>query len=81
MLAAVFAWWQEQMRDLVPASLRPFGQGWRRELVADVAAAGAIDLFLRGRGGVKVLSCSPFQAAGMEIPCLSFKLFSAAAAG
>ena len=27
------------------------------------------------------LSCSPFQAAGAEIPCLSFKLFSMAAAG
>jgi hypothetical protein len=23
----------------------------------------------------RVLSCSPFQAAGTEIPCLSFKLF------
>ena len=28
-----------------------------------------------------VLSCSPFQAAGAEIPGLSFKLFSVAAAG
>jgi hypothetical protein len=27
------------------------------------------------------LSCSPLQAAGAEIPCLSFKLFSIAAAG
>ena len=27
------------------------------------------------------LSCSPFQAAGAEIPCLSFKLFSVAATG
>src|ERR1700733_8610934 len=29
--------------------------------------------------GIDVLSCSPFQAAGTEIPCLSFKLFSMAA--
>ena len=29
----------------------------------------------------RIISCSPFQAAGAEIPCLPFKLFSVAAAG
>jgi hypothetical protein len=28
-----------------------------------------------------VSSCSPFQVAGTEIPCLSFKLFSVTADG
>jgi hypothetical protein len=30
---------------------------------------------------IKVLSCSPFQAAGTKFLCLPFKLFSMAAVG
>ena len=56
----------------------------------DDACAHAIDSHLRAASenpnsdssvGFYPLSCSPFQAAGTYIPCLSSKLFSAAATG
>ena len=54
MLAALITWWKEQMRDLIPASLRSFlGRGWRPALVAliDQPDASRITLFLRNRSG------------------------------
>ena len=56
-LTDLFTWWKEQMRDLVPASLRLSGQTWRRALivVADPSDAAIAELFLLGRGGGTML--------------------------
>src|SRR4051794_29573365 len=53
MLAEAAAWWKEQMRDLVPASIRPLGQDWRRVLLVmtETANATEVELCLQGRGG------------------------------
>ena len=58
MLTAVMTWWMEQMRDLVPASLRAsLSRGWRPELVAVAESANPsrITLVLRSRGGESLL--------------------------
>src|SRR6202035_1226226 len=54
MLTDLFNWWKEQMRDLVPASLRPSsGRTWRRTLVIvpDTPDLSSVELFLQSRGG------------------------------
>jgi hypothetical protein len=50
MITSLLNWWTEQMRDLVPASLRLSGQTWRRALivVADPSDAAIAELFLLG---------------------------------
>jgi general secretion pathway protein L len=57
MFTPLITWWTEQMRDLVPASLRIAGPTWRRALivVADKSDDSTADLFLLGRGGETAL--------------------------
>ncbi len=52
MLNALIVWWKEQIRDLIPASLRIPQQNWRRTLVVVVnnSPATTADFFLLGRG-------------------------------
>lgn len=50
-LTGLITWWKEQMRDLVPASLRPTSQTWRRVLVADLSDVHEVTLSLRSRSG------------------------------
>jgi general secretion pathway protein L len=53
MLSSLITWWKEQMRDLVPASLRSFiSRSWRPALVVVSETPDALDvaLFLRNRG-------------------------------
>lgn len=54
-LTGLITWWKEQMRDLVPASLRPTSQTWRRVLVADLSDAHGVTLSLRSRSGTAPL--------------------------
>ena len=57
-LTGMITWWQEQMRDLVPASLRSsLGRSWRPELIAatETLDPSDITLFLRARGGETAL--------------------------
>jgi general secretion pathway protein L len=51
MLKNATSWWKEQMRGLVPASLRLYGQPWRPMVVAAITNPGqpTVRLFLRGR--------------------------------
>lgn len=53
MFTDLLTWWKEQMRDLVPASFRPFGQTWQHGLVAVVEACDdpTVELFLGNKGG------------------------------
>ena len=53
MLNTLFTWWKEQMRDLLPASIRPAGRSWRKGLVvkADTAAAADVELSLQRHSG------------------------------
>jgi hypothetical protein len=55
MIAALLTWWTEQMRDLVPASLRLSGQTWRRALiiVADPSAAAIAELFCSAKAAAR----------------------------
>ena len=57
MITSLLTWWTEQMRDLVPASLRLSSQTWRRALivVADPSDATIAELFLLGHGGGTML--------------------------
>lgn len=58
MLATMITWWTEQMRDLVPASLRlSLGKSWRPVLIAeaDTPDTSEIALFVRGRAGETAL--------------------------
>jgi general secretion pathway protein L len=53
MFAQLITWWKQQMRDLVPASVRFSSPTWRRALivVADKSDDPTANLFLLGRGG------------------------------
>ena len=53
MLTELYTWWKEQMRDLVPASLRQFGHTWKPTLVitADTINPTEVQLRLQGRSG------------------------------
>jgi general secretion pathway protein L len=69
MLTDVFNWWKEQMRDLVPASLRPAsGRTWRRTLVIvpEAPDLSAVELFLQGRGGETSLGRHELNSAGLR---------------
>jgi general secretion pathway protein L len=69
MLNDVFTWWKEQMRDLVPASLRPSaGRSWRRTLVIvpETASLASIELLLQGRGGETSLGRHALDSAGLR---------------
>jgi hypothetical protein len=61
MITSLLNWWTEQMRDLVPASLRLSGQTWRRALIviADPSDAAIAELFLLGGGGTMLLKDFP----------------------
>jgi general secretion pathway protein L len=68
MLTALITWWKEQMRDLVPASLRLSGQTWRRALIVvvekpDVPTA---ELFSQGRGGETALGRHELSGVGLR---------------
>src|SRR5262249_12795347 len=71
-VADLFGWWLEQLRELIPAPLRAlFGRGRRRELVATADTADAVELALslRGRSGGAALGRPPLgrhapEAAG-----------------
>ena len=62
MITGFFTWWKEQMRDLVPASLRPTGQSWGRTLVADATDRSGVVLSVRSRSGITPLG--QFDLAG-----------------
>jgi general secretion pathway protein L len=68
MFAELITWWTEQMRDLVPASLRLSGQPWRRALivVADPSDAAIAELFLLGRGGETALGRHELTASTLH---------------
>src|SRR4051794_26960232 len=54
------------------------GRGrWEADALRDIVREYALETLADPDG---VLSCSPLQAAGAELPCLSVKLFSMAAA-
>ena len=57
-LTDLYTWWKEQMRDLVPASVRSsLDRRWRPELVAaaEIPDPSNITLILRTRGGETAL--------------------------
>jgi hypothetical protein len=62
MFTTSITWWKEQMRDLVPASLRFSSQTWRRALVvvANKSDDATADLLLLGRGGEEPARRRPF---------------------
>ena len=69
MLTDLFNWWKEQMRDLVPASLRPSsGRTWRRTLVIvpDTPDLSSVELFLQSRGGETSLGRHGLNSAGLR---------------
>jgi general secretion pathway protein L len=69
MLSDFFAWWKEQMRDLVPASLRPSsGRTWRRTLVIapESPDLSAVELFMQGRSGETSLGRHELNSAGLR---------------
>lgn len=68
MLNGLTDWWKEPMRDLVPASLRPFGRAWRRVLVAvvEVADEPSAKLFLQGRNGEIALGQYGLNGTGLR---------------
>ncbi len=53
MFTSLLTWWKQQMREVVPASLRFSSPTWRRALivVANQSDTSTADLFLLGRGG------------------------------
>ena len=53
MLTELTTWWKEQMRDLIPASLRPVGRNWRKVLLvtAETTNSTEVELRLQGRSG------------------------------
>ena len=68
-LSGMITWWKEQMRDLVPASLRSsLGRSWRPELVAaaETADPSDITLFLRTRGGETALGRHELTGTGLR---------------
>jgi general secretion pathway protein L len=69
MLTDFFNWWKEQMRDLVPAALRPSaGQSWRRTLVIvpKTPDLSTVELFLQGRSGETSLGRHELSSAGLR---------------
>lgn len=69
MLTNLFVWWKEQMRDLVPASLRSaLGRGWRPEFVATAETPNPtkVALSLSSRGGESVLGNYELNSAGLR---------------
>jgi general secretion pathway protein L len=56
-LNGLLTWWQKQMWDLIPTSLRPDGYFRRRLLIvtAETTDASVVGLSLEGRGGVTSL--------------------------
>ena len=68
-LTDMFTWWKEQMRDLVPASLRSsLSRSWRPELVAatEIPDTSDITLFLRTRGGETALGRHALTGTGLR---------------
>jgi general secretion pathway protein L len=69
MLSDLFKWWKEQMRDLVPASLRPSaGRTWRRTLVIvpELPDLGSVELFMQGRSGETSLGRHALNSEGLR---------------
>jgi len=69
MLSDLFKWWKEQMRDLVPASLRPSaGRSWRRTLVIvpELPDLNAVELLMQGRGGETSLGRHALNSEGLR---------------
>jgi general secretion pathway protein L len=69
MLSDLFKWWKEQMRDLVPASLRPSpGRTWRRTLVIvpELPGLSSVELFMQGRGGESTLGRHALNSEGLR---------------
>lgn len=69
MLTDLFNWWKEQMRDLVPASLRPSSGRTRRRtlvIVPDTPDLSSVELFLQSRGGETSLGRHGLDSAGLR---------------
>jgi general secretion pathway protein L len=68
MLTGLITWWKEQMRDLVPASLRMSGQTWRRTLIVAAENTDVLptEVMVRGRTGEIALG-QPGDAGFREI--------------
>jgi len=69
MLTDFFTWWKEQMRDLVPAALRPSsGRSWRRTLVIvpELPDLSTVELFMQGRNGETSLGRHELNSAGLR---------------
>jgi general secretion pathway protein L len=68
MFTSLLTWWKQQMRDLVPASLRLSSPTWRRALVivADKSDDATADLFLLGRGGETALGRHDLMGTGLR---------------
>ncbi len=69
MLTTLITWWKEQMRDLVPASLRSsLGRSWRPELiaVADGPNPSNIALLLQTRRGESILGQHDLDSTGLR---------------
>jgi general secretion pathway protein L len=68
-MTSLITWWTEQMRDLVPASLRSFmGRSWRPALIAvtDTADPSQITLLLRSRGGETPLGRHQLDGSSLQ---------------
>src|SRR6476646_3779095 len=68
-LNEVFAWWTEQMRDLIPAPLRSLlSRSRRRDLIAAAETADAAELVLslRGRSGETALGRHPLDGRALQ---------------
>jgi general secretion pathway protein L len=67
MFTSLLTWWKEQMRDLVPASLRFSSPAWRRSLIVAAGKSDdtTADLFLLGRAGETALG--PHSLTGNEL--------------
>jgi general secretion pathway protein L len=66
MLTSLYIWWAAQMRDCIPASLRPPGRLWRRALVIAInpADAARIELFLQTTAVTPLGQCDLGDGAG-----------------
>jgi general secretion pathway protein L len=68
-LSGMITWWKEQMRDVVPASLRSsLNRSWRPELIAaaETADPSDITLLLRTRGGETALGRHALTGTGLR---------------
>lgn len=68
MFTTLVTWWKEQMRDLVPASLRFSGHSWRRTLLiaADKLDNCTVSFSLLGRKGAVELGRHPLSGHGLR---------------